>query len=218
MPPYEKQLSEKILLDSLRRMGDRFFPVRIGVAETGKELKESGHEPDALAEISWDQETFEFAVEARIPFHPKAIQEAVQRAQTFAKQLQVYPLLIVPYLSDEQLRVLEAQQVSGLDLCGNGILVIPDRLLVYRTGNPNKYPSSSPIRNVHRGTSSLVVRAFLLRPEYKTSQELLDEVTKRGGEVTLPTVSKACSSLAGEPRVWSVLSGSCQNNAALPHH
>ena len=66
--------------------------------------------------------------------------------------------------------------------------------------------------------SSLVARAFLLRPEYKTSQELLDEVTKRGGEVTLPTVSKACSSLAGEPRVWSVISGSCQNNAALPHH
>jgi len=190
-----KQLSGKYLLESLRKMGGSFYPLRIRVVETEKRIRQSGHLVDAIAEIAWNKNTFDFAVETRVPFNPKAIQEAAQQVTLLAKQIKVNPLIITPYLSEQQLRFLEVEQVSGIDLCGNGIIIVPDRLLIYRTGSPNKYPSSSPIRNVYRGTSSLVARSFLLRPEYETSQELLDEITTRGGGVTLSTVSKVCSSL-----------------------
>lgn len=115
-----------------------------------------------------------------------------------AKQINLRSMISTPYLSEEQLRVLESQQVSGIDLCGNGVIILPDRILVYRTGNPNKYPSSAPIRNVYRGTSSIVARAFFVRPQYETSQELLDEIVARGGAVTPSTVSTVCSSLADD--------------------
>jgi hypothetical protein len=198
MSKNEKQLSGKLLLDFLRGMDDGFPPVRISVIETEKRASESERMIDALVDVSWNDVRSVFAVEARLPFNPKAIQEAAERITTLAEQLNVNPLILTPYLSNEQLRVLEAQQVSGIDLCGNGVIIVPDRLLIYRTGNPNKYPSSSPIRNVYRGTSSIVSRSFLLRSEYETAQELLEEVTGRGGEVTLSTVSKVCSSLADD--------------------
>lgn len=191
----EKMLTKKYLLDYLPRMGDSFFPGRVRVVETGKRLGQSDRMVDAIVEIEWNKNTFDFAVETRLQFNPKAVQEAAQRARRLANLIKVNPLIVAPYLSEEQLRFLESQQISGIDLCGNGILLVPGRLLIYRTGNPNKYPSSSPIRNVYRGTSSLVARSFLLRPEYETSQELLDEIIARGGEVTLSTISKVCSSL-----------------------
>ena len=199
MAKNEKQLSEKLLLDFLRALDGGFSPVRISVIETEKRASESANRViDALVDVTWKDARFVFAVETRLPFNPKAIQEAAGQITTLAEQLNVNPLILTPYLSDEQLRVLEAQQVSGIDLCGNGVIIVPDRLLIYRTGNPNKYPSSSPIRNVYRGTSSIVSRSFLLRSEYETAQELLEEVTARGGEVTLSTVSKVCSSLADD--------------------
>jgi len=198
MASHEKVLTDKYLLDSLQRMGDSFFPARIRVVETEKRPRQSGRMIDAIVEIAWNKNTFGFAAEIRLQFNPKAIREAAQQATQQAKLIKVNPLIVAPYLSEEQLRFLESQQVSGIDLCGNGIILVPNRLLIYRTGNPNKYPSSSPIRNVYRGTSSLVARSFLLRSEYETSQELLDEVTVRGGEVTLSTISKVCSSLEND--------------------
>ncbi|QDU59443.1 hypothetical protein Pan216_04200 [Planctomycetes bacterium Pan216] len=187
-------MTTKSLQDSLRRMGECFYPARIRVVETAKRLGASDR-VDAVAEVAWNKSTFAFAVQTRVQFNPKAIQEAAQQATRLAKQLKANPMIVTPFLSEEQLRFLESQQVSGIDLCGNGVILVPNRLLIYRTGNPNKYPSSSPIRNVYRGASSLVARTFLLRAEYETSQKLLDEIRTRRGDVTLSTISKACSSL-----------------------
>jgi len=195
MSSSEKMLTEKYLLYYLQRIGDSFFPGRIRVVETEKKLRQYNRIVDAIVEIEWNKNTFDFAAETRLQFNPKAIQEAAQQATQLANLIKVNPLIVTPYLSEEQLRFLESQQISGIDMCGNGIITVPNRLFIYRTGNPNRYPSSSPIRNVYRGTSSLVVRSFLLRPEYTTSQELFNEVTVRGGEVTLSTISKVCSSL-----------------------
>jgi hypothetical protein len=198
MPENEKRLSKKLLLNFLRQLGNGFPPARFRVVKTLRRAGQSGQSDAAMAEVTWNSARFEFAVEPQLSFNPKAIQDATQRATAVAVQLNANPLVLTPYLADEQLRFLEARQVSGIDLCGNGVIVVPDRLLIYRTGNPNKYPSSSPIRNVYRGTSSLIARAFLLKAEYATSQELLEEVRTRGGSATLSTVSKVCTSLADD--------------------
>ena len=68
-------------------------------------------------------------------------------------------------------------------------------LLFYRTGFPNKYPRSAGIKNVYRKESSIVARVFLLRPRFQSVGAVLEEITSRGGEVTLATVSKVCSEL-----------------------
>ena len=119
----------------------------------------------------------------------------IAQVRRYARPPAFYPMLVVPYLPDARLAELEAEGVSGVDLCGNGVLVVPDELLVYRTGRPNRFRSEAEIKNVFRGGSSLVARTFLLVPEYASVQDARREIEKRGGSVALSTVSKVCNSL-----------------------
>ena len=65
---------------------------------------------------------------------------------------------------------LEAEGVSGIDLCGNGVIVVPDQLLVLRTGFPNRFRWEGTIKNVYRKNSSIVARVFLLVPRIQLGQ------------------------------------------------
>ncbi len=192
---FRKPLSEKLLLDTLQGLGE-FGPAQIRLRERGSQR--TNNTVDAFAEIAWNGSQFVFALETGLLSSPKAIEAKVERAGQLARQFNVNPMILVPYLSEEQLRKLELRCVSGLDLCGNGVIIIPERLLVYRTGNPNKYPSSSPIRNVYRKASSLVGRVFLRRPKYESAQAVVDEIAARRANVTLSTVSKVCASMADD--------------------
>ena len=107
-------------------------------------------------------------------------------------------MIIMPYLSENALRQLEKQAISGIDLCGNGVVVVPDELLVFRTGFPNKYSSSALIKNVYRGSSSLVSRVFLARPEYSSVGDIEKEIKQRGSAVNQSTVSKVLNVLEGD--------------------
>ena len=107
-------------------------------------------------------------------------------------------MVFVPYLSEEQLSQLEREGVSGLDLCGNGLILAPGEMLLYRTGRPNLYPQSGPIKNVFRGASSLIARVFLLRPTYRAVGEIREEIERLGGAVALSTVSKVLAGLEEE--------------------
>jgi hypothetical protein len=104
-------------------------------------------------------------------------------------------MVMMPYLSESQLRDLEARGVSGIDLCGNGVVVVPGKILVFRTGQPNQFPSSAPIKNVYRGTSSVVARVFLLRPEFPSVSAVQAEIAGRGAEIALSTVSRVLKGL-----------------------
>lgn len=108
------------------------------------------------------------------------------------------PMLVTPYLRDEQLQRLEEQSVSGLDLNGNGVIVVPGRLLVFRTGNPNRYREKATLRNIYRGKVSIAARVFLLRARYSTVNEIRDEVLARGTKLAISTVSKVLSVLEGD--------------------
>ena len=151
---------------------------------------------DALIDVRWNGKTFGFAAQVRALSTPRAVEGALERAKAQARKLKRWPLVVTPYLSDEQLQLLEREEASGLDMCGNGLLLVPGKLLIYRTGAENKYPRGTLIQNVYRGGSSLVARTFLLQPTYDSMQDLLAEVTARGGSATLSTVSKVCTSLA----------------------
>lgn len=159
------------------------------------QVRPSDIQPDVLLDTTWQGKTYSFVGEVKRYSSDKSVNDAAERARLYAQTLKINPLVIVPWLSNEQLQLLERKNVSGIDLCGNGVVVVPGEVLVLRSGQPNKYPTTRLIRRVYEGTSSLVARVLLLRSEYSSLSDILDEVTKRGGSITLPTISKALKQL-----------------------
>lgn len=104
----------------------------------------------------------------------------------------------MPYLSPDALDRLAAESVSGIDLSGNGVVTVPGEWFVYRNGAKNRFPSSAPIKNVFRGASSLVPRVLLLSQSFSSVGDVLEEIERRGGTITLPTVSKVLKVLEEE--------------------
>jgi hypothetical protein len=194
-----KSITETELLTLLAEGRIEFPPLQIArmqpetiTPERDKEIKQ----PDAFLAVRWQDRAYRFVVKTKRLWTPQAISEAVEQVRKYANQTGAYPLLLVPYLSEERLRMLEAEGVSGIDLCGNGVVVVPNELLVLRTGFPNRFRWEGTIKNVYRKNSSIVARIFLLVPkQFESVKEVLEQIRKRDGEVTLATVSKVCKSL-----------------------
>lgn len=151
--------------------------------------------PDFSVDLTWDGQTHRFIVEAKSRSAPRVLSTAAERAREFAKTTGLLPMVVVPYLAERQARALIEQGVSCLDLSGNGVVVVPGKLLLCRTGRPNRYPESQPVRFAYRGSTSVVPRVFLLRPSYRSVKEIGDEIRARGVEVAPSTVSKALTRL-----------------------
>jgi len=154
-----------------------------------------GPRADAVIEACWEGQVARFSVQVKPLATPKALREAVGLARESASPPETYPMVMVPYLSPEKLDELAATEVSGVDLCGNGALVVPGRMLLFRSGQPNRFPQSAKLRNVYRGKSSLVARAFLIQPEFAEVKEIVSLLRRRGGQVAFSTVSKSLKRL-----------------------
>ncbi len=171
----------------------QFPPLQVVAVQP--EVNIAGKVLDALLTLRWGNRTYGFVVETCRLWTPKAISERMDQVRRYTLLIGNYPLILAPYLSEEWLLTLEAQGISGIDLCGNGVIVVPGELLVLRTGSPNSFRWVGTIKNIYRKNSSIVARTFLLVPQFGSVQEALKEIQKRGGEITLATVSKACKSL-----------------------
>ena len=104
-------------------------------------------------------------------------------------------LIFLPYLSPERLAELEGIAVSGIDLCGNGIVYVPNRICVVRTGQPNLYPDSRPVANPFRGRSGLVARMLIEKPHWETLSELTDAIEKHA-QLKGPSLSQVSKTIA----------------------
>ncbi len=142
-------------------------------------------------------DVFAFVVETKARGTPQAIQLAVAQARA-ATQDGEWPMIQVPYLSPERILELEKEGVSGVDLCGNGVVVVPGRVWVVRVGSPNRYRDSRPLSNPYRGRSALVARMLLKHPQWPSLSELAAAITGAGGELSLPQVSKAVQAMTEE--------------------
>lgn len=151
-----------------------------------------------LLTVTAGKRVFTFRMEYKRSGTPQQIELALMQVRKSALEAGVLPLIAVPYLSEERLLGLEREGVSGLDLCGNAVLIVPGSLYVFRTGFPNRFKSSAPIKNVFKGASSLVARAFLLRPEFASVGQIGEEIVARGGELSPGTVSKALKELEAQ--------------------
>jgi len=163
---------------------------------TGRRGLGSGRgEPFARVDIRYRKRTGRFIALVLGVATPKAVRDGMTRIRIEADRGRRAPLLLALFLSPERLAELEAASVSGVDLCGNGIVIMRDGTVVYRTGNPNLYPAARGIAAAYSGRSGLVAQAFLVRPSFDSVQQVMDEVVARGGEISLGTVSKALAAL-----------------------
>lgn len=141
--------------------------------------------------VRWGDASFEFVAVLKSRSTPKAIENALLEARDAAASSGVPAMLVVPHLDERRLDRLAEESVSGIDLCGNGIVVVPGRLLLRRSGRPNRYPDSQPTRYAYRGATSIVPRVFLCRPVFGSVGAIREAIAERGGSVAPSTVSKA---------------------------
>jgi hypothetical protein len=190
-------LSESEILDRISQKPD-FPPLRGFIEEFNPTLfLNSGEKSaDLVLALEWQNQRRKFVVEFKGQSAPSYLAGAIEQVRAYAAATpELLPLVIVPYLGPRSLERLIAAGVSGLDLCGNGVINIPGEWFVFRTGEKNRFKSSLPIKNIYRGASSIAARVFLLRPNYQSVNEVRDEILKRNGNVSLPTVSKVLKAL-----------------------
>ncbi|MBX9724505.1 MAG: hypothetical protein K2X81_24055 [Candidatus Obscuribacterales bacterium] len=184
--------SEQEIINFIQSGQLRVGPVLFDVVQ--QPASRADNQPSLIVNGNWGENQMLFAAEVKRYGSDKSVMQAANNAQYYADCLNMNPLVVVPWLSEDQLLSLEKRRISGVDLCGNGILVAPG-LSVFRTGSRNKFPASRPLKRVYDGTSALVARVFLLKPEYKSVSEIREEVLARGGNITLSTVSKVLKQL-----------------------
>jgi len=158
---------------------------------------------DFEVEARWNDQTAVFAVEYKSLFTPKAFEEALSQCRLATLPKNCFPLLMLPYLRPSQLEELESNEISGVDWCGNGVVIVPDKFRVFRSGGRNQFATYSPIKNIYRKNTSMVPRVFLASSRFGSVREILAEVNQRDvlaevtgkTSVTMGTVSKALKQL-----------------------
>jgi hypothetical protein len=134
---------------------------------------------DALVEASWQDMTIKFVVKCKSLSTPKEFQDGLYMLKSSSLPKGYRPMLIMPFLSEQQLQELEQEGISGIDLCGNGVVVVLGTFAVFRTGRKNRFSSSAPIKNIYRKNSSMVGRVFLIRSSYFSVQEICSEINQQ---------------------------------------
>ena len=159
-----------------------------------------------LLEICYGTSAFTFLAEYRKGWQERDFQAALTTIQSMfsgqnrqplrpASRGSVYPLIVLPYLSPERIVELERRQVCGLDYCGNGVLIVPDRWFIRATGQPNRFRREQGLHNPYSGKASLVARALFASPLHRKLEDLHHDILARGGSLSLAMVSRALQRL-----------------------
>ncbi len=172
----QKIWSEYELLERLKRKEFNFPSVEMRLVETP--TKNALARVDGVLDITWQQQKCRFLFEYKMQSTPKSLETAMAQVQRYAKEFSLSPMVIVPYLPEKSIRLLEAEGISGIDLSGNGIILAPN-FAVQRSGQPNRFKESAAIRNIFWGNSSLLARCFLLQPEYSSLNQLREFALRR---------------------------------------
>ena len=194
--------TKKEMIEQLRRGKVSLPPLSFRILKGGSQVGENLC-LDALIEALWGKNIAKFAVECKSLSTPKAFRDGLNTLKTSLLPKGFWPLLFMPFLGERQLQELEQEKISGVDLCGNGVVVVPDVFTVFRSGEKNRFTSSAPIKNIYRKNSSMVGRVFLLRSSYETVQDICAEINRRNllvdrwdkKAMSLSTVSKALKTL-----------------------
>jgi hypothetical protein len=188
-----KKITEKGMLNRLKPGTSILSPliIRSIIPKLGKKRC-----ADARIKVSLPDSTTEysFVIETKSQNTPLAVKTANAQVKMLTSDNE-YPMIMVPYLSPERLEELEREKISGVDLCGNGIVIVPDKLYIRRTGNKNLYPTSRPLVNPYSGRSAMVGRILMSRSRWESLTKLVAAIEKEGAKLSLSQVSKAISAM-----------------------
>jgi hypothetical protein len=140
MVPFRKVPSRQELYEHLKAGRLGFSPLTFRLV--AEEVARANARIDAVVQAEWGAQRALFALEYKGAFTPRVLREAIAMVKAYADATDLKPLVVVPFLSEERLKELEQEGVSGVDLCGNGLVTVPHQFAVYRTGAPNRFPSS----------------------------------------------------------------------------
>ena len=202
MVKIRKLTTQREIIEQLRRGKISLPPLSFRFLEVQPKA-DGNRRLDAFVEASWRDSTARFAVECKSISTPKAFQDGLNLMKSLSLPKGYRPMIIMPFLSEQQLQGLEREGISGIDLCGNGVVIVPGKFAVFRSGEKNLFSSSAPIKNIYRKNSSMVGRVFLARSVYDTVQEICSEINQRNMLVqgwdkrpmSLSTVSKSLKNL-----------------------
>lgn len=199
---FRKVIKEVEMLEQLRTGQVSLLPLSFRMLEYEPQLTENLR-LDALVDVSWNDNSATFALECKALSTPKMFQAGINQLKVATLSSNYLPLLFVPFLSEKRLQELEREGVSGVDLCGNCVIIVPGMFSVYRTGGKNRFTSSAAIKNIYRKNTSMVARTFLLQPRFDAVQDIYNEINGRNllinrwdfTAMSLSTVSKALKTL-----------------------
>ncbi len=197
--PSETRRSARTLEDALRArfaVGDRLLgPLTI----TRRGPRPFADRDDARIFVTWGRDwKSHFAVKFNALSTPRALRAGMDEARRAAAVTGGQPLVATPYLSPRALDDLEAAGVSGVDLCGNGLIIIPGRTYIRLSGQPNHYPQSQPLANPYSGRSAMVARMLLAEPAWPGLDALRAAIQEGGCAISLPQTSKAVRALVDD--------------------
>ena len=124
MEKIRKMPTEREMINQLRSGKVSLPPLSLRFLE-GDQKARGNLRFDALVEASWRGSIAKFAVECKSLSTPKAFQDGLNLLKTSSLPKGYQPLLFLPFLSERQLQELEGEGISGIDLCGNGVVVVP---------------------------------------------------------------------------------------------
>jgi hypothetical protein len=196
-PPTEREVAEWFLKGRLE-----LPPLRIRLKKT-KPNYDQDREWDFEVVGQWADEKATFAVEYKSLFTPQAFDTTLQQCLNAQLPPGRLPLIVLPYLRPSQLEELERLGVSGIDLSGNGVVIIPNKFRIFRTGAQNQFTTTAPIKNIYRKNTSMVPRLLTTAPSFPSAGTIRDRVNARNPFVQngsrppmrLGTVSKALKAL-----------------------
>ncbi len=194
--------TEKEMLDQLRQGKVQLPPLAFSFL--GDQLNAGENKSiDAYIEAKWKRKSAIFAVECKALSTPKFFQNGINFLKSLPFTKNFSPMLFMPFLSERQLKELEREGISGIDLCGNCVVVSPGRFSVFRSGGKNRFPSSALIKNIYRKNSSMVGRGFFVYPDFQAVQDIRTTINQRNllvnrwnkKPMSLSTVSKVLKTM-----------------------
>lgn len=186
-------------LESQLQGGEHYAPLRASQFDPEPRAGEtSSFCPEFALSFSWREKTVRFAGAANPRSSPRQVRRVLREIENQLGSLErrdMEPLLALPYLSPAIVELLEEANISGLDLNGNYLLQT-DEFVAIRLDQENKYKESGGIKNVFRGTSSIVSR-YLLRESgpHASVTQIHERIKQLDGRISLSTVSKVLKAL-----------------------
>ena len=157
---------------------------------------------DASFRIAFDGVSQKYIAEYKSAWDERTFQSAIDKAVSYANDISgsetVLPLIGLPYLSEERIVELERRKISGIDLCGNGLIIAPGKFYLRATGKPNHFRIEQAIQNPYTGKAALVGRTLMRKPAYPKLEDLRQEILRRGGDISLAMVSRTIQALESE--------------------